>query len=107
MFFTSGKFILLPYAGIVIGALLAIRAERLPLFRHRFAAGFVAFMIASIALYVQVIVSLPESSLGVLGHAWRLGFMALIGATINLAVARLSYSPPAESGSPTSSPVPG
>ncbi len=96
-----------PYAGVVIGTLLAIRAEGLPRFRHRFAAGFVAFMLASVALYVQVLVTLPESSLGLLGHAWRLGFMALVGAAVNLAVARLSYSPSADLGSPTSSPARG
>ena len=96
MFFAPGKFILIPYAAVILGSLLAIRAERLPSFWHRFMVGFIAFMLSSVALSVAVLSSRGASDLGVLGVAgvaWRIAFMTLVGAAINIVTARLSSSP--------------
>ncbi len=93
MFFTPGKFILVPYAAVVLGTLVAIRAERIHSFAGRFATGLLAFGISSVALYVAVASSTAASPLGIAGHAWRLVFIVGIGALINLATARLAHPP--------------
>jgi hypothetical protein len=90
LFLTPGKFIFVPYAAIVVGILIAVRAENLPRFSERFAAGFLAFMLASIALYIEVLVSTPGPGPSLAGHAWRLGVLVIVGAAINVAVARLA-----------------
>jgi hypothetical protein len=92
IFFTPGKFILVPYAAVVLGTLVAIRAERIQSFAGRFATGLLAFSISSIALYVAVASSAATSPLGVAAHAGRLAFVVGIGALINLATARLAHA---------------
>jgi len=92
MFFTPGKFIFLPYAAVVLGTLVAIRAERIQSFTERFVTGLLAFSISSVALYVAVASSATTSPLGVAGHAWRLGLIVGIGALVNLATARLAHA---------------
>ncbi|HEY8182818.1 MAG TPA: hypothetical protein VII32_11290 [Thermoanaerobaculia bacterium] len=93
MFFTPGKYVLITYAVVIVGATLAVRAERLASFAERFATGLLAFALYAGAHYVAVSFSPGVSSLGLLGHAWRLALLLGIGAVINLATARLA-SPP-------------
>ena len=90
IFFTPGKYLLLPYAAVVIGAMLALRAEGFASFRQRFKASLLSFVIYAGIHYVAVSWSPGVSSLGVLGHAWRLGLLVAIGAIISLAIARLA-----------------
>jgi hypothetical protein len=94
-FFTPGKFILIPWALVVVGTLLAVRAERIPRFGLRFVAAFGSFMLPSAALYVFVGLSPEVAELGVVGHIWRLLSLALIGAAIGLATARIAAPPAA------------
>ena len=72
-FFTPGKYILLPWAAVVLGTVVAIRADGIVPMSQRFTVGFVAFAISSMALYVAVLFSPGVRSVGLLGHAWRLG----------------------------------
>ncbi len=93
-FFTPGKFILLPWAAVVLGTLVAIRADAIAPFSQRFMVGFVAFGISSLALYVAVLTSPGVHSVGLLGHAWRLGALLAVGALLNLGTAPLSRPAP-------------
>lgn len=90
IFFTPGKYLLITYAAVVLGAMLALKAERFALFGHRFTASLLSFATYAGVHYIAVTWSHRGSSLGVLGHAWRLGILVGIGAVISLAVARLS-----------------
>lgn len=90
VFFTPGKYLLIPYAAVVLGTTAVIRAEHLASFAERFMAGLTAFMIASLALYVRI--GFETGGLPWAGHAWRIGVMLGIGVAINLATARLARS---------------
>lgn len=93
VFFTPGKYVLIPYAIVIVGALLAVRAERLDSFGERFASGLLAFVLYAGAHYVAVSFSPGVSSVGFVGHAWRLAFLLGIGVILNLATARLAAPP--------------
>lgn len=92
-FFTPGKFLLIPYAAVVLGTMLAIRNEGIVSFNDRFMTGLLAFVIYAGAHYVFLVMSPKTMSIGFLGHAWRLAFLIGVGVIINLAMARLSAHP--------------
>ena len=96
-FFTPGKFILLPWAAVVLGTVVAIRVDGIVPTSQRFAVGFVAFAISSMALYVAVLSSSGVHSVGLLGHAWRLGALFAVGALLNLVTVPLSRPAPSRS----------
>jgi hypothetical protein len=96
-FFTPGKYLLIPYAAVVIAATIMIRAEHVVAFRERFVIGLSSFMLASLALYVAVGLSPHTASVGLLGHSWRIAFLLMLGMAINLPAARLA-SPPSSLG---------
>ncbi|MBZ0088883.1 MAG: hypothetical protein K8H90_00745 [Thermoanaerobaculia bacterium] len=100
IFLTPGKYLLIPYALVVLGSLLAIRAERMKSFSERFATGLLAFVLSSLALYVSVSVSPGASHLGLFGHAWRLALLVGLGALISLATARVAAPPAHREGAP-------
>jgi hypothetical protein len=100
MFFTPGKYLLIPYALVVLGSLVAIRAEGMAAFSERFLTGLVAFVLSSLALYVSVALSPAVARVGVLGHAWRLGLLVGLGALISLATARVAAPPAHRAGAP-------
>ena len=93
MLSTRGPLIFVPYAALVLGSLVAVRLAGWPEFSRRFAAAFGAFMVATLVLYVSIGWFLGGASvfeISVLGHAWRIGFMALIGGVLSGAVAYLA-----------------
>jgi hypothetical protein len=90
VFFTPGKYLLIPYAGVVLATTAVIRAEHLRDFRDRFAIGFLSFIIASISLYVAVALSPHASRVPLLGHAWRIALLLAVGVAINLPAARIA-----------------
>jgi hypothetical protein len=90
VFFTPGKYLLIPYSLVVIATTVVVRAEHIAAFRDRFAVGFGSFAIASLALYIAVSASAASAHLSLLGHAWRLGLLAAIGVAVNLPAARLA-----------------
>ena len=100
MFFTPGKYLLIPYALVVLGSLFAIRAERLASFSERFVTGLLAFVFASVPLYLSIALSPTVAPLGFLGHAWRVGVLVGLGALINLATARVAAPPAQREGAP-------
>lgn len=100
MFLTPGKYVLIPYALVVLGSLLAIRAERLNSFAERFVTGLLSFVLASVAVYVASLFSPAISPLGLLGHAWRLGAIVVLGALISLPIARVAAPPAPRAGAP-------
>jgi len=93
MFFTPGKYILVPYAAVVLGTMVAVRAERLRAFPERFATGLLSFVLASVAFYVAVLFSPGVSSVGFFGNAWRLGLVVGVGAFLSLATAVVARPP--------------
>lgn len=90
VFFTPGKYLLIPYAGVVLATTAVIRAEHIRNFGDRFVIGLMSFMIASMALYVAVSWSVGVSKLPLFGHAWRIGLLLAVGAAINLPAARIA-----------------
>jgi hypothetical protein len=90
VFFTPGKYLLIPYAAVVIAATVMIRAERVVAFPERFVIGLSSFMMASLALYVAVSFSPHTASLGVPGHSWRIAFLLVVGIAVNLPAARVA-----------------
>jgi hypothetical protein len=54
MFFTPGKYVLIPYSAVIVGATLAVRAEMLASFAERFTTGLLAFVLYAGAHYVAV-----------------------------------------------------
>ena len=93
LFLTPGKYLLIPYATVVMTTTAIIRAERIASFSRRLIVGLSAFIIASIALYVAVGVSANVAPLSISGHAWRLGFLLAVGVAVNLAAARIAQPP--------------
>jgi len=90
VFFTPGKYLLIPYSLVVMATTVVVRAEQIAAFRDRFAVSFGSFMIASLALYIAVAASPASAHVSLLGHAWRLGLLAAIGVAVNLPAARLA-----------------
>jgi len=90
VFFTPGKYLLIPYSLVVIATTIVVRAEHIAAFRDRFAVSFGSFAMASLALYIAVSASPASGHVSLLGHAWRLGLLAAIGVAINLPAARLA-----------------
>ena len=87
-----GPVIYLPYAAIVLASAVFLRVERVRPFKKRFSMTLGAFMFATILLYLFIGIVQARTLLLIplLGHAWRLGFMLLIGASLSAAVATLS-----------------
>lgn len=101
LYFTTGKYLLLPYALVVLGSLVAIRAEGMAAFSERFLTGLLAFVLSSLALYVSVALSPAVGHVGLLGHAWRLGLLVVIGAVVSLATATVAAPSGPGVGAPT------
>lgn len=87
-----GEDVYVPYAALVVGLAAAMwrlrdlpRADRVVLF-------LVGFALASLILYLGLVLVLSPSALGLSlwGHAWRLGFIASIGAGLGVIVAGLT-----------------
>lgn len=100
MFFTPGKYLLIPYALVVLGSPVAIRAEGMVAFSERFLTGLLAFVLSSLALYVAIALSPAVAQVGFLGHAWRVGLLVGIGALVSLATARVAAPPAHRAGAP-------
>lgn len=92
MFFLRGKYLLLAYAGVVIATGIILKTTKVTRYGQRFGIGLGAFMLASLSHYVflQVAERTSLTPLTFLGHTWRIGFMLVIGAAINLALARVT-----------------
>lgn len=101
-FFTTGTYLLIPYALVVLGSLVAIRAEGIVKFSERFLTGLLAFVLSSLAPYVSVTVTLSPTvaQIGFLGHASRVGLLVGIGALVSLATARVAAPPVRRAGAP-------
>lgn len=91
-FLTPGKFILVPFALVVVGIVVAVRAERVEPFRTRFAVCLGAFALASLALYVAVALAVANEAVTFSGHLARIAALLLVGAGVSLATARLARS---------------
>ena len=89
---TRGPFILVPYAGLVVASLVAVRLAGWTEFSHRFAAAFGAFMVATVVLwlFVGTVVAGSLFEISLWGHVWRLGLMAVVGGVLSGAVAYLA-----------------
>ena len=95
----NGKYILIPYALLVVGMVAVLRGERIAAFSARFAVGLGAFTISSLALYVAIAMSPTTASLPLLGHGWRLAMVLLFGVLVSLPAARISAPPRELAGS--------
>ncbi len=92
-FFARGKDLLFVYAFLAIATGVILKTSRIESFAERFAVGLGSFMIATLAHYIYIVtIDNPSALLGiaVFGHAWRLGFMLLVGTILNLALARIT-----------------
>lgn len=100
LFLTPGKYLLLPYALVVLGSIFAIRAEGMAAFSERFFTGLLAFTLSSLVLYVSLALSPAVARIGILGHAWRFGLLVGTGALISLATARVAAPAAPREGTP-------
>jgi len=91
VFLTPGKGILIPYALVVIGIMLTIRAERLTRFSERFAVTLIAFMLSSLALFVTSMIRADNTI------TWRhigvVAFLLILSVGISLPAAVLTRAP--------------
>jgi hypothetical protein len=86
-----GPLVFLPYTAIVIISAVILRAEAVQPFSRRFLLGLGSFMLATLIFYLFVsTVSRGVSEIPILGHAWRIGFMVVIGSILSAAVAQLT-----------------
>lgn len=90
MYLTPGKYILTPFALVVVGITLAVRAEKVESFWARFFVCLSSFSVAALALYVSIILSPRIAAIPFQGHGVRIAALIVIGASISLATARLS-----------------
>lgn len=98
-FADSGPFIVPIYALLIGVNTLIIRLEKIRPFGERFVVGLAAFVISSLGLYVSIMFDPDSAAISVLGHAWRLGALVLVGVAINLPTARIAEVPePAPAG---------
>lgn len=82
---------LLPYALFVVATGVVLKSCRVATYPARFAVGLAAFVLASLVLYVFIgIAAANAAQISVAGHALRLLAIAVIGAAIHAAVARVS-----------------
>lgn len=91
-FLTPGKYILLPFAIVVLGIIAAVRAEHVEPYWVRFAVCLGSFAVASLALYTSVALALRNDAITLVGHAARFAALLAMGALVSLAAARLSRS---------------
>lgn len=88
-FITPGKYLLVTYAVVVIGSLVALRTEGIEPFGGRFVAAFLAFAVYGGLHYVFVSMT-ASGEVGALGHLWRVGILGGVGVAVSLASARLA-----------------
>jgi hypothetical protein len=93
VFFTPGKYILFPYALVVLGLTIAIRAERLSVFAERFLVALIAFVTASLVLYVTVVLRTSATETTVLWRALPITFLLIVGVGISVPAAVLAGVP--------------
>jgi len=88
----NGPVIYLTYAAIVLACAIYLRVERVQPFAKRFALSLAVFMFGNLALYlfIGLVQAKTLFVISLLGHAWRLGFVFLIGAALSAAVAQLT-----------------
>jgi len=89
---SKGFAIFVPYTALILATFVTLRATHWASFSKRFTSSLLAFMVATILLYLFIgifdagtILEIP-----VLGHIWRLGLMAAIGGLLSFAVAYLA-----------------
>jgi len=89
---TRGPLIYIPYAAIVVTSALYLRFERVQPFAMRFGLALGAFMVATLLLYLFIGFFHAKTLfvIPLLGHAWRLGLMLLMGSALSAAVAQLT-----------------
>ena len=86
---TFGEAIYFPYTALVLASLVSVRLAGWTEFRDRFAVAFLAFMIATVVVYLFLATIVTENLLRipVWQHVAVLGLMAGIGAVLSAAVA--------------------
>lgn len=89
----TGIVLLIPYALLVGGVGVIIRAEHIVAFWARFGIVLGAFVISSVVLYVALVLSPATPPLSLLEHGWRLGAILLIGIVVSLPLARVTGHP--------------
>jgi hypothetical protein len=89
---TRAPVVLIPYAVLVLVAAVYLRVERVQSFKLRFAIALSVFMFATVLfyLYVGLFTAKTLFIVPLWGHAWRLGFMLLVGSVLSAAVAQVT-----------------
>ncbi len=89
---TRGPIVLFPYAALVLVTAAYLRLERVQHFARRFSLALGTFMVASLLLYlfIGLVAAKTLFVISLWGHAWRIGFMLVIGSALGAAVAQLT-----------------
>lgn len=88
---SKGSAIFIPYTALLIATFISLRAVNWSSFSKRFISALLAFMVATISLYLFIgffdagtILEIPAW-----GHIWRFGLLTAIGGLLSFAVAYL------------------
>jgi len=90
---TNGLIQIFPYPIILIAAVLTIKYSKPQnhVFNKLFFAGFFAFVIMSLILYIYILTFInPGAGISFLGHLWRFGFIIGIGSLSSLLLSFLA-----------------
>jgi hypothetical protein len=89
---TRGPVVLIAYAMLIIVAAVYLRVERVQHFSRRFSITLGAFMFATLMFYlfIGLVAAKTLFKIPLFGHAWRLGFMLLVGSALSAAVAQMT-----------------
>lgn len=90
---TNGLIQIFPYPIILIAAVLTIKYSKPQnhVFNKLFFAGFFAFVIMSLILYIYILTFInPRGGISFLGHLWRFGFIIGIGSLSSLLLSFLA-----------------
>jgi len=89
---SKGPAIFIPYTALLIATFASLRAVNWPSFPKRFTSALLAFMVATISLYLFIglfdagtLLEIPAW-----GHFWRIGLMTAIGGLLSFAIAYLA-----------------
>jgi hypothetical protein len=87
---TTGPMVFIPYVVMVVVAARAVAFFRIESAFTRFGLLLLAFMTTTVVHYVALRLFEPVIPLTLWGHAWRLGFMLLIGMVVSGATAAVT-----------------
>lgn len=87
----DARYILWVYGAFFIVTAIALYFWKFRRYTYRFIAGFGAFSVAALTSYIYLIIDRQiVTVISPFGHLWRIAFLLLMGASINLILVAIS-----------------